>query len=98
MVTFNEKHHWAFPLVPSSCDYAKLGEYFGKLRNAEIEAMQMRAISENIRGRAKSRKAKSKANGQNGEFKSDCFGHERRNPKHFCENGECSCGMRGSQK
>ena len=40
MMTFNEKHHWVFPLVPTSCDYAKLDDYFGKMQKSEIEAMQ----------------------------------------------------------
>ena len=31
MLTFNEKHRWVFPLVPTSCAYAKLVEYFGKI-------------------------------------------------------------------
>ena len=41
MMTFNEKHHWVFPLVPTDCDYAKTGEYFGKLQKSEIEAHQV---------------------------------------------------------
>ena len=32
MMTFNEKHHCVFPLVPTSCDYVKLNGYFGQLR------------------------------------------------------------------
>ena len=39
-MTFNEEHRWVFPLVPTACDYAKLDEYFGKLRNAKIAALQ----------------------------------------------------------
>ena len=41
MMTSNDKHRWVFPLVPTACAYAKLGEYFGKLRKAEIDVMQM---------------------------------------------------------
>ena len=35
MMTFCGKHRWVFPLVPTACAYAKLNEYFGKLRDAE---------------------------------------------------------------
>ena len=41
MVTFNENRHCVFPLVPADCDYAKLDEYFVKLRNAEITALRL---------------------------------------------------------
>ena len=41
MMTFNEKHRWAFPLVPTACGYAKLNEYFGKLRDVKIEVLQL---------------------------------------------------------
>ena len=37
MATFNEKHRWVWPLVPTACAYAKLSEYFGKLRGFGIE-------------------------------------------------------------
>ena len=40
MMAFNEKHHCVFPLAPTACSYSKLGEYFGKLRKAEIESLQ----------------------------------------------------------
>ena len=40
MVTYNEKHLRAFPLVPTSCSYSKLGEYFGELRKSQIAALQ----------------------------------------------------------
>ena len=40
MVTFNAKHHWVFPLVPTARDYEKLDEYFGKLQKSEIETPQ----------------------------------------------------------
>ena len=38
-MTFNEKHHWVFSLAPTACSYAKLNEYFGKFRVAEIEVL-----------------------------------------------------------
>ena len=41
MMNFNEKHRWLFPLVPTACAYTKLGEYFGKSRKSEIEALQI---------------------------------------------------------
>ena len=31
-MTFNENNHWVFPSVPTSCAYAKLNEYVGKLQ------------------------------------------------------------------
>ena len=40
MMTFNEKRHWAFPLCPTACAYAKLGDYFGKMQKSQIDAMQ----------------------------------------------------------
>ena len=39
-MTFNGKNRWVFPLVPTACAYAKLGEYFGKLRGSVIEVPQ----------------------------------------------------------
>jgi len=30
MTTYNEKHHWVFPLSPTSCAYAKLNDYFSE--------------------------------------------------------------------
>ena len=30
MMTYNGKHHWVFPLVPTAGAYAKLNDYFGK--------------------------------------------------------------------
>ena len=45
-------------LVPTACDYTKLDCYFGKLRKAEIEVMQMKGdFGENLAVR---RVAKSK--------------------------------------
>ena len=40
MMTFNEKHHWVFPLAPTACAYNILDGYLWKLRKAEIEVMQ----------------------------------------------------------
>ena len=42
MMTFNENHHWVFHPIPTDCACAKLDEYFGKLRKAEIGALQMK--------------------------------------------------------
>ena len=39
-MTYNEKHHWVFPLVPTDCAYAKLSEYFGKMQKSQILALQ----------------------------------------------------------
>ena len=36
MTTFNEKHHWVFPLVPTAGAYAKLDDYFGKCENRKL--------------------------------------------------------------
>ena len=44
MMTFNEKHRWAFPLVPTACGYAKLNEYFGKLRDEKSKFRNSGAI------------------------------------------------------
>ena len=36
MMTYNEKRHWVFPLVPTSCSYDKLDEYFGNAGSAYV--------------------------------------------------------------
>ena len=41
MATFNEKHHWVFPLVPTSSDRDKSNEYFRKLLGLGIEVLQV---------------------------------------------------------
>ena len=41
-MTFNDKHHWVFPLVPTACAYTKLGEYFRKMQKHQIEVLQTR--------------------------------------------------------
>ena len=41
MMTFNAKYHCVFSLVPTSCAYTKLNEYFGKLRGSKIESLQV---------------------------------------------------------
>ena len=97
MVTFNDNHRWVFPLAPTACDYAKLDGYFGKLRNAEISALQMQGYFGEYLDLRKVAKSKPKINEQNGKSPIDCFGRERRNSKHFCENGERAFGMRGSR-
>ena len=35
MMTYNGKHHWLFPLAPTSCAYAKLDGYFWKIQKIE---------------------------------------------------------------
>ena len=35
MMTFSENRHLAFPLVPTACDYAKLGEFRGITRGGK---------------------------------------------------------------
>ena len=40
VMTFNDNLRWVCPIVPTDCDYAKLDGHFGKLRNAEITALQ----------------------------------------------------------
>ena len=41
MMTFNAKHRWVFPLVRTDCAYNKLNEYFGNMRDANIEVPQV---------------------------------------------------------
>ena len=36
MVTYNEKHHWVFPLAPTACANTKLNEYFGQMQKSKI--------------------------------------------------------------
>ena len=40
MMTYNEKHHWVFPLVPTACAYANLSDYFRQIKQGEIEVSQ----------------------------------------------------------
>ena len=41
MMRCNDNRHWVFHLAPTACAYAKLDGYSGKLRKAEIGALQM---------------------------------------------------------
>ena len=40
MMTYNGKHHWVFPLVPTACAYAKLNGYFWEIKQGQIEVLQ----------------------------------------------------------
>ena len=40
MMTFNERYHWVFTLIPTACARNKSDEYFGELQKSEIEALQ----------------------------------------------------------
>ena len=61
MMTFNEKHRRVFPLGPTAFAYAKLDEYFGKLRNSEIAAVRTHGgFWGTFGGVGESRKAKIK--------------------------------------
>ena len=42
MMTYNEKHHWVFPLVPTACAYTKLNDYFWENKQEQIEVLQVR--------------------------------------------------------
>ena len=71
-MTFNEKHHWVFPLVPTACACAKLDEYFGKIAECKNYG---HAGAGRFRGPFGSEKGyqnqKSKIREQNGEIQSD---------------------------
>ena len=41
MMTYNEEHHWVFPLVPTACAYTKLNDYFWKIQKKQIEISQV---------------------------------------------------------
>ena len=58
MMTSNGKHRWVFPLVPTDCAYAKLDEYFGKLRKAAIGDLQTQGDFRRHLEAGESRKAK----------------------------------------
>ena len=74
MMTFNEKNHWVLPLVPTACAYAKLNEYFAKLRGLEIEVPQVHCdtvgnLSAQKVGWEKQQRMKSKmGSSKNGDF------------------------------
>ena len=42
MMTFNEKHLWIFPLVPTAWAYSILSEYFWKIARRKIEVPKAR--------------------------------------------------------
>ena len=70
MMTFNEKHHLVFPQVPTACACAKLDEYFGELRKAEIEALQTQGdFGGEIWRLGRLWRPKSKIGGKMGKFK-----------------------------
>ena len=48
MMTFNGKHRWVFPLVPTDCACAELNDYFGKFRGAEIEVLKSTGVPAEI--------------------------------------------------
>ena len=58
MVTFNENHHWVFPLAPTASAYTKLDEYFGKLQNRKSRPCKCSSILVKIRLLCKRRNPK----------------------------------------
>ena len=87
MMTFNEENRWVFPLVPTSCAYAKLDGYFGKLRKSEIHALQ---IQGDFGGNLAVRKVverKWKIGEKNGEIQRDNSRYERYNAKFTITSG-----------
>ena len=44
MMTYNEKNHWVFPLVPTACAYAKLNDYFWKMQRGKLRFCRYRVI------------------------------------------------------
>ena len=44
MVTYNGKHRWVFPLVPTAGAYAKQDEYFWKMQKARIIVLQVQGV------------------------------------------------------
>ena len=66
MMTFNEKHRLVFHLVPTACDYAKLGGYFGKLQKSQVEALQLQGdVGGHLGVREATKNQKSKVGKQN---------------------------------
>ena len=45
MMTYNEKHHWVLPLVPTACDYTKLNDYFWEMQKGELRFCRYMGIS-----------------------------------------------------
>ena len=89
MMTFNEKHHWVFSLVPTSCSYAKLGGYFAKLQKSQMAALQAQGdFADHLEVRKVAKTKNRRLGSKMGKSKNDCFGHERANPQYFCANGE----------
>ena len=60
MMTYNEKHHWALPLLPTACAYAKLRDYFRKIQKEQIEILQVQGDFGGHLGVRKVTKAKAK--------------------------------------
>ena len=59
-MTFNDKHRWVFPLVPTACAYAKLGDYFRKMQKRQIEAPQAQGDFSETQDARKVTKSKQK--------------------------------------
>ena len=95
MMTYNEKHHWVFPLFPTACDYAKLDAYFGELQNRKWGYCKRRGIFWPIWKFGNGPEPKIECRKAKWEIRNDCFGHERFNSEYFCAVGECSFAKRG---
>ena len=97
MMTFNEKHHWVFHLVPTAFDYAKLDAYLGKLQKSQMEALQVQGdIGDHLEVRkvakTKNRWLQSKIENPKRSFRTWGF-----NSKYFCAKGECAFRKRWGQ-
>ena len=68
-VTFNDKHHWVFPLVPNACAYAKLDDYFRKMQKNQVEVLQTQAdFSEMQEVRKVSKSKQNRVRNRMGKF------------------------------
>ena len=97
MMTYNGKHHWVFPLLPTDCAYAALGEYFGKLQKSQISALQAHGdfgchLEVRKVTKSKSRRLESKM-----EIQNDNFGYGRYTSKYFCATSKCPFRKRNGQ-
>ena len=79
MMTYNEKHHWVLPLVPTACDYAKLGGYFGNCKIADGGPASAGRFRGSCGSSESDQNQKSNVGKQNGGTQNDCFGRERFN-------------------
>ena len=87
MMTYNEKHHWVFPLFPTACAYAKLGDYFWEMRKGQIEVLHVRGDFGRHSEVRKVNKTKSRSTRESWGNPNRSFRKWKHNSKYLCAYG-----------